>query len=47
MRCDNRPGAGCVAPDGGAASGQFCTTHQQCRSGFCSVASGKISGACR
>ncbi len=46
LRCDNRPGAGCVALDGQAETGQFCTTHQQCRSQSCQIASGKISGIC-
>ncbi len=45
-RCDNRPGAGCVAQDGRGESGEFCTTHQQCRSQHCNVVSGKISGTC-
>jgi len=47
QRCDNRPGAGCVAQDGTANSGQFCTTHQQCRSGFCNVSAGRVAGTCR
>lgn len=47
QRCDNRPGAGCVAQDGTAASNQFCTTHQQCRSGACIVSPGKVAGTCR
>ena len=45
-RCDNRPGAGCVAQDGTAAGGDFCTTHQQCRSGACNVKPGTIAGTC-
>ena len=47
FRCDNRPGAGCVALDGMAGSGQPCTTHQQCRTGACLVPAGKIRGVCR
>lgn len=45
-RCDNRPGAGCVAQDGTGNSSEFCTTHQQCRSAYCIVAAGKIAGVC-
>lgn len=45
-RCDNRPGAGCVAQDGTGNSGAFCTTHQQCRSQLCLITPGKISGQC-
>jgi len=47
QRCDGRPGAGCVAFDGQAQSGQVCTTHQQCRTGVCNVVSGAIKGTCR
>lgn len=47
FRCDNRPGAGCVALDGMAGSGQPCTTHQQCQSRACLVPAGKIRGTCR
>ena len=46
LRCDNRPGAGCVAQDGRGEANQFCTTHQQCHSGFCAIASGRIAGQC-
>ncbi len=45
-RCDNRPGAGCVNRDGQGASGDFCTTHQQCRTGVC-LLSTPIAGKCR
>ena len=44
-RCDNRPGAGCVAQDGTGNANEFCTTHQQCRSGYCQVTSG-LRGTC-
>jgi len=47
LRCDNRPGAGCVAQDGKGDADQFCTTHQQCRNGVCTLASGKITGQCK
>jgi hypothetical protein len=46
LRCDNRPGAGCVAQDGKGEANQFCTTHQQCHSGVCNVAGGKVTGQC-
>jgi hypothetical protein len=46
FRCDNRPGAGCVAQDGMCPAGGFCTTHQQCRSGTCKVAAGSLRGVC-
>lgn len=45
QRCDNRPGAGCVAQDGTGNANEFCTTHQQCRSGYCQVAGG-LRGTC-
>ncbi len=46
FRCDNRPGAGCVAQDGMCPAGGFCTTHQQCRTGTCKVAAGSLRGVC-
>ncbi len=46
QRCDNRPGAGCVAQDGQAQSNEFCTTHQQCKSQHCNLAAGRITGTC-
>jgi hypothetical protein len=46
QRCDNRSGAGCVPQDGTGNSNDFCTTHQQCRTGVCTIASGKIAGKC-
>jgi hypothetical protein len=45
QRCDNRPGAGCVAQDGTANVNDFCTTHQQCSSGWCNVTNG-LQGTC-
>lgn len=44
-RCDNRPGAGCVSQDGAGKANDFCTTHQQCRSGYCQVTGG-LRGTC-
>jgi hypothetical protein len=44
-RCDNRPDAGCVAQDGHAGGGEFCTTHQQCATGLCNVTNG-VRGTC-
>lgn len=50
-RCDNRPGAGCVAQDGSAPGGAACTTHQQCVSGCCAgvgIVDGRVVvGHCR
>ncbi len=45
-RCDNRAQAGCVPQDGTGNSGEFCTTHQQCRSQLCTITPGKITGQC-
>ncbi|HQP37180.1 MAG TPA: hypothetical protein PLI95_18475 [Polyangiaceae bacterium] len=45
-RCDNRQWAGCVNQDGQGATNDFCTTHQQCRSGAC-LLNNPISGKCR
>jgi hypothetical protein len=46
QRCDNRTGAGCVPQDGTGNANEFCTTHQQCRTGWCTIASGKLAGQC-
>jgi len=35
-----------VPQDGTGNANDFCTTHQQCRTGWCNIASGKLAGQC-
>lgn len=45
-RCDNRPGAGCVPPNGAGGIAEFCTSHEQCQSdNYCKIING-LRGEC-